>query len=146
MPPFTPLFIAGQRISSSAGTTFEVRNPYTKEIVSISASASSQDCKAAIEAAGRAFVRWEQTSLAQRRDIFLKAADIVATERYRAKIMKTIEEETATVDYWATYNWAGASNVLRAHAGLISELKGEAFPSNIPDGKVVTQRRAMGVM
>jgi acyl-CoA reductase-like NAD-dependent aldehyde dehydrogenase len=39
------LWINGQRREASDGKTFDVRNALTGEVVSVSASASSQDCK-----------------------------------------------------------------------------------------------------
>lgn len=103
-PPFTPLLINGQWRSSSTNETFDVLNPYSRAIVTTSASASSQDCKDAIEAASSAFSTWERTSLSERSAIFLKAADLLATDKYKEKVFAAAEE-TATIDYWSGFNW-----------------------------------------
>ncbi|KAF8156920.1 Aldehyde/histidinol dehydrogenase [Crassisporium funariophilum] len=147
MPPLTQLYIDGQFVPSSNGATFEVRNPYSGQVVGHSSSASSSDCKAAIEAAAKAFKTWESTSMNQRRDIFLKAADLVKTEKYVTKIMASVQEETSAAEYWGTFTWIGTSNFLRTQAGMLDQLKGETFPSgSIPGAQVVAQRRAMGVI
>jgi acyl-CoA reductase-like NAD-dependent aldehyde dehydrogenase len=147
MPPFTPLYIGGQKTSSSEGSTYEVRNPFSGQVVGVSASASSGDCKAAIESAAHAFKTWESTSPSERRDIFLRAADLIALDVYREKIKQAIQEETACVDYWCNYNWAGAANYLRVISGFVNELRGGTFPSGtVPGARVETHRRAMGVM
>lgn len=148
MAPFTPLYINGQSRPSSTGEIFEVRNPYTGEVVGITASASSQDCKDAIDAAGKAFLTWEHTPVATKRDIFLKAADIVFTDEFKAKIVTATTEETGATTAWGVNNdWGPVRNFLRHAAGSASELKGHSFPSGgIPGANVITQRRAMGVM
>lgn len=145
--PFTPLFINGQEVSTDAQAAFEIRNPFSGQVVGISASASSEDCKTAVESAANAFKTWEHTSASERRDVFLRAADIVATDVYREKVKKAMQEETAAVDYWCHYNWSGAANFLRVISGFVNELRGTAFPSGIvPGARVETHRRAIGVM
>jgi len=45
----TELYIDGKFVPSRTGETFEIRNPYSGEVIGLSASASSADCKAAID-------------------------------------------------------------------------------------------------
>ncbi|RDB25346.1 Salicylaldehyde dehydrogenase [Hypsizygus marmoreus] len=144
-PVFTPLFIDGELKSSSTSSTFQVVNPYTNEVVGLCSSASSEDCRDAIEAASSAFHSWEISSLAKRRDIFLKAADIVSSDRYRTKIIDAMTAETAATQSFGVYNWGPAATILRTTAGLVNELRGETFPS-ISGGHVMVQRRATGVI
>ncbi|TFK75486.1 aldehyde dehydrogenase [Pluteus cervinus] len=147
MVPFSPLLIDGKLVESSTKETFEVRNPYSGDVVGRSASASSTDCKTAIESAQQAFKSWEHFGLAQKRDIFLKAADIVSTEEWKAKIVEAISTETAATEWWSVFNWVMGANTLKSQAGLVNELRGDSFPSmNMPGGTVVTQRRAKGVI
>lgn len=144
---FTPLIIDGERLNSSDGATFEVRNPYSNEVIGSAASASSADCRAAIEAAARAFKTWEHTTPWARRDILLKAADIVGTERFKTLIVEATSEETAATRKWGFGNWATAAPFLRTHASLSVELTGKTFPSDrVPGGQVHVQKRAQGVM
>jgi len=99
MDPFIPLYIDGQWRPSSKNETFEVHNPQSNKVVGISASASSQDCKDAVEAAARAFTTWEHVSLPQRRDIFIKAADILR-DKYRDNVLAAVADEIAALS-WA---------------------------------------------
>lgn len=145
--PFTPLLVNGQFRPASSGKTFEVHNPYSGELVGTAASATSQDCQDAIEAAGKAFQTWEKTPLALRRDILLKAADILVTDKYRKKVQEAIRDETATIDpLLQALSIDISGSILKDTAGLISKLKGESFPSDMPGAYVIGQRRAMGVM
>ncbi|KAI0653167.1 aldehyde dehydrogenase [Cubamyces menziesii] len=144
--PFTPLFIDGEWRPSSTDANFEVRNPATSRVVGTAASASAEDCAAAVEAAAVAFQTWENSSLALRRDILLKASDILATEEYRAKIMTAVGEETSATAETAIFNHMAPLNELRNFAGATTRLKGESFMSWIPGGQVFAQRRALGVI
>ncbi|KAI0731376.1 aldehyde dehydrogenase [Earliella scabrosa] len=144
--PFSPLFIDGVWRPASTGATFDVVNPMSGKVVGRAASASAEDCAAAVEAAARAFPLWENTPASVRRDIFLKAADILATERYREKIARLLKEEVAATDDMVPFGHAGQVLHLRNYAGMISQLKGETFDSIVPGGQVYARRRALGVV
>ena len=144
--PFTPLFINGEWRAASNGVTFDIFNPATGKVVGASASASLEDCTAAIEAAARAFKTWEHSPLAARRDVFLRAADLLETEKYRGRVAERTKEELAVAADMFVFNYAMQPNHLRNYAGAIQLLKGETFPSVIHGGQVFAQRRALGVM
>lgn len=144
--PCTLLYIDGHYVPASDNETFQVRNPYSGLVVGTAASASSKDCTAAIEAAANAFKSWENSNLNDRRDIFLKAADIVATEKYRTRIVEAIQEETSGDTSWGIFNWRTAGNFLRSQVGMLNQLRGEVYQSGVvPGAHVLAQRRAMGV-
>lgn len=144
--PFTKLFIDGEWRSASTGSTFEVRNPASKVVVGTAASASAQDCQDAAEAAQRALAAWENTSHSDRRDMLLRASDIIVSKQYQGKIKEALEEETCAPDYMFVINMRGAMNNLRVAAGHQGALKGDVFPSVMPGAQVVAQRRAIGVV
>ncbi|KAJ7735095.1 Aldehyde/histidinol dehydrogenase [Mycena maculata] len=147
MAPFTPLFIDGQEVPASDSATFEVYNTSTSAIIGTSASASSADCTAAVEAAGRAFKTWEQTTPYARRDLFLKAADLVASDRWRDLVVQTTLEETACSKAWAIGGWIGVAPNLRTIASFSNDLTGKTFmSSSIPGMRCVMEQRAMGVI
>ncbi|CCM00836.1 uncharacterized protein FIBRA_02878 [Fibroporia radiculosa] len=143
--PFTPLYIDGQYRPASTAATFDVRNPYSNEIVSQASSASSEDCANAVEAAARAFPAWEQTPAAARRDYLLKVADLLVTDKYREKVMLAMQEETAANGIMQGFNVYVATIMIQEVATMICDLKGETFPSGTPGGQVIVQRRAQGV-
>ncbi|KAL0958043.1 hypothetical protein HGRIS_000219 [Hohenbuehelia grisea] len=144
---FTPLIIAGQHRPASTQETFDIRNPYTRKVVGTSASASSQDCNDAITAAADAYKIWENSPLSLRREIFLRAAELAGSEKYKQKVIETAQQETAASAGFSTGTWASGPNLLRTTASLVNELKGDSFPSgSVPGAQVVSQRRAMGVV
>jgi acyl-CoA reductase-like NAD-dependent aldehyde dehydrogenase len=147
MAPFTPLYIDGQFRPSSTNESFEVRHPLSKDVVGISASASSQDCKAAVEAAATAFLTWEHKPLTEKRDIFIKAADIASGETFTKRVADASAEETGAVSAWGTGDCISGIRLLRSAACVVNELRGEIFPSTTaPGAQVLVQPRAMGVM
>lgn len=147
MAPFTPLYIAGKKVPASDGSTFEVKNPFSNEVVGICASASSDDCLNAVLAAGEAFKTWEHSPINERRDIVLRAAQLAKSDKYKTKISDAVTEETAAVPSMALFNWAGAITALQDMVMLVNELHGLNFPSGkVKGASVVVERRAMGVM
>jgi acyl-CoA reductase-like NAD-dependent aldehyde dehydrogenase len=147
MPGLTQLYINGNYGPSSSGETFEVHNPFSGQVVGTAASASSADGKAAVDAAAKAFKTWEYSSPNDRRDIFLRAATLLESDKYRAKVAQCMAEEVAAPLYWSLFNIMGSANLLRTQAGMVERLKGEIFPSGtVPGAQVISQRRAMGVV
>ncbi|KAF7348558.1 Aldedh domain-containing protein [Mycena venus] len=147
MPPFTPLFINGREVPASDNGTFEVLNISTSTVVGTSASASSDDCTAAVEAAGLAFKSWEKTTPYARRDLFFKAADLVSSDRWRDLIVQVSVEETNCSRDWAIGGWAGAAPLMRTVASFANELTGKTFmSSSAPGARCTMEQRAMGVI
>ncbi|KAH9060183.1 aldehyde dehydrogenase [Lactarius vividus] len=144
--PFTPLLINGERRPASTGATFEVRNPHTGVLASISAAASSDDCRAAIEAAQRAFPAWEDTPSGTRRRILLRALATLESEEWQKKVAAPLRAEVAMPESQVLFNLRSAPPSLADFACLVNELRGETLPSIIPGGQVFIQRRALGVV
>lgn len=83
-----PLIINGKEETGTS--TFDVVSPYTGKTCWTAASATPEDAIRAVEAAQAAFESWSQTKPTVRRDILLRAADILESrlEEY-AQIMRT---------------------------------------------------------
>lgn len=145
-PNFVSLWINGRQCPASDGQTFEVRNPQSQRVVSVCASATSDDCKAAIFAAGEAFKTWEHTPITLRRGIFLKAAELLESAQYSNKVLSTVMAETAAERTWVNSNTRGAVNLLREMTTFAAQLKGETWPSVYPRATALMQRRPMGVI
>ncbi|KAJ7042781.1 Aldehyde/histidinol dehydrogenase [Mycena alexandri] len=147
MAPFTPLFIDGQQVPASDNGTFNVYNISTSTVVGISASASSADCTAAVEAAGRAFKTWEKTTPYARRDIFLKAADLASSAGWRDLIIQATMEEMNSSLAWAAGQHMEAAPLIRTIASFANDLTGKTFmSSSVPGLQCVMEQRAMGVI
>jgi vanillin dehydrogenase len=71
------LLIAGEQQESSTGETYEDVNPYTGDSIATVAAAAPADATRAVDAAAAAFKAWSQASPADRRAVFLRAAQLV---------------------------------------------------------------------
>ena len=143
-PPFTPLYIDGAWRPASTGATFQVRNPASGEVVGTAAAASPKDCADAIRAAAEAFKTWEHTPLSMRRDILLKASEILAAKK--DQVVSAAREETATTEDWMWVNYEWPIDQMRDMAAATMLLRGHTGQSVIPGGQVFTHRRAIGVV
>lgn len=166
--PFTPMHIGGQDRRSSTGATFEVRNPATKELVSVVAAASAADwcvypyfsplftiytykgyalnSKEAVETAGKAFESWSQTTPGFRAAIFRKAAELIATPEFNQKIVKYNVEEVGLTAQWGAFIDATVSKMALVTAGEMPyKIKGEVLPSDLGNQAFVI-KKPMGVM
>lgn len=121
--PFTSLYINGAYRPASTNATFPVTNSYTGRTIGHSASASSSDCIEAIEAAHRAFPAWESAPLAFRRDVLLKAANVLESKEWKEKAMKALKEETSSAEGWGLHNIMPAPGALRNVAAMVNEVR-----------------------
>ena len=70
-----PLLIDGKEVTTE--TTFDVVSPVSGKVIWKASSVSKQDAIKAVEAAQAAFPAWSKTKPSVRRDILLKASDIL---------------------------------------------------------------------
>ena len=145
--PHTQLYIQGNYVDAQDGGVLEVRNPLSKELVGTASSASSGDCDIAIAAASSAFESWEGTPPSARRDVLLRAAELLGSEDWRDKILQSYQKETGAAPYWANWDWKLGVDYLRTSACKTQELQGSFYTStNVPGAQVITRKRGMGVV
>ena len=102
--------------------TFEVTNPATGKVVHKSHSATEDDAQAAVDAAAKALPAWRAMLPAARRDIFLKAADIM--ERRRDELAETHMQEVGVSRPWADFNISTAKGIILDVAGRLCTIEG----------------------
>ncbi|KZT41562.1 aldehyde dehydrogenase [Sistotremastrum suecicum HHB10207 ss-3] len=140
------LFIDGAWRNASNQEEYPVYSPASGDLVTLSASASADDCQEAIDAAARALPAWEATPPSARRKILLKATDLLDTESYRKRMVASACEETAATVTWASINASSAVNGLREASSLATRIRGETLQSEHPGVTFIVQRRAIGVI
>lgn len=126
-----PIWINGKEECLSS--TFDVINPTTNRLAWKSASASQADAKRAVEAAQAALPVWRKTKATYRRDIFLKASEIleVRGEEYA----KYIEIETGSLSSYAMgFNLRLSVQMLKDVAGRIVTITGN-LPECFEEGR-----------
>lgn len=120
-----PFFLNGKEIHTQR--TFEVRSPATGEVLHSCSSADSQDVTNAVESAAEAFKTWRTMTPSRRRDIFLKAAEIM--ESRREELAQNMIDETGATPAWAGFNLHVAIDLIKDVAGRISSIEGMLPPT-----------------
>ncbi|KAK4702673.1 hypothetical protein P7C70_g3549, partial [Phenoliferia sp. Uapishka_3] len=119
----------------------------TGETVSQWPIADLNMCMSAIEVCDAAQPVWEQVRPAEKRAIFLRAAELVQSPEYSRRIQEAMESETSAHLNWINVNIQGSVGLLREAAAQAGALKGEHVISESPTCQMfITQRRAAGVV
>ena len=141
--PAIPLLIDG--VERTTPSTFDVISPLTNTICWKASSASPGDALRAVEAAEAAFPAWSQTKPAARRDILLKAADLMESrlETYAAH-MRT--EMGAEAEVALGFIVPLAIRMLRDIAGRISAICGSVPVVEAEGQSAMVLKEPMGVI
>src|SRR3954447_23651183 len=138
------LLIGGRWTGATAGGTYDNPNPYSGETASIAAAAGRDDARAAVEAAHEAFQEWGRSAPAMRRQILLKAGDLL--EERAPEIAATVTEETGGTFGWGMFNCQLAAGMLREAGAQAYGLVGEVIPSDVPGKLAMGVRAPAGVV
>jgi acyl-CoA reductase-like NAD-dependent aldehyde dehydrogenase len=127
--PTAPLLINNKAHHTSS--TFPVHSPATGALLYNFGSASIADADAALEAAKKAYPSWRNMKPAQKRNIFLKAADLM--ESRRSEMERCSIQETGTSAGWAAADFHLGVEALRDVAGRITSIQG-TIPTPAAEG------------
>lgn len=137
-----PLQINGQEIRTK--TTFKVVNPGSGNVLWECSSASMFDALKAAEGAQLAFSAWSKMKAATRRDIFLRAADVVASRA--DELTEYVRLETGATEPWAAFNINGSIEQLRDVAGRVSNVVGQVPLYDKEDRSAMILKEPYGVV
>ncbi|MGQ2914875.1 NAD-dependent succinate-semialdehyde dehydrogenase [Microbacterium aurantiacum] len=105
----TGLFVGGQWRAASTGSTFDVHDPSTGEVIARVADASPEDGAAALDAAAGAQAAWAATAPRTRGEILRRAFELVTARADDFALLMTLEmgkplaESRAEVAYGAEF-------------------------------------------
>ena len=137
------LLINGEDRSASGDATFERHDPFTGEVATRASAATLDDAIKAVEAAQAAFPAWSKTGPSERREILLKAADILKSRS--DDFSRLMTEETGSTGPWGAFNVMFAAKILTEAASMTTQISGEIIPSDKPGNLAMAMRRAAGV-
>lgn len=137
-----PLQINGEEVKTS--TTYKVVNPITNEVAWGSCSASKTDAIKAADAAQAAFPAWSKTKSSKKREIFLKAADIMV--RRADELLSYIKAETGGDDDFIAFNVFASAEQLRDVGGRIASIAGHIPAYDREDRSAMTLKEPYGVV
>src|SRR3984957_1682160 len=119
-------------------------NPFTGAAISKVAAGKKTYKGRAVESATAAFSTWGSTPPGLRRNLFLKAAQVL--ESRQADIARLIAEETGGTFGWGMFNCMHTIGLLKEAAAQAYGLVGEVIPSDLPDTTAMAIRQPVGVV
>ena len=138
------LLIGGKTVSASSGKLAADISPWDGQIYARVAAGTPEDITRAADAAEAAFPSWSKMGAFERREIFLRAADVMAERREEA--IATLAGETGASRLFSQFNVALCIQVLREAAAAVTRPMGELLPSSIADTYSIAQRVPFGVV
>ena len=139
------MYIDGKWVDASSGQTFEDLNPYTGEAYAHVPAGTAEDARSAIDAAKAAFPEWAATPPAAKRQIFLKAADVM--ESRQDELVQAMMEEVGGTIGIAMFQMCFVPGLLRmAAAGAAYDVKGEIIPADHANSFFMAMRQPAGVV
>lgn len=138
------MYINGEWCDAQDGSVYEDDNPYTGEVFARVPAGKRADAKRAVEAATAAFPAWSISLPAERRALFLKAADILETKQQ--EIVQILGEETGCTFGFAMFQTTFTPGLLREAASQTHSATGEIIPGDVPGALNMAIRRPVGVV
>ena len=123
------LLIGGDSVPASSGKFADDISPWDGEIYARVAAGTAADITRAADAAEAAFPSWSKVGAFERREIFLRAADVMAKRREEA--IAALAKETGASRVFSEFNLAFCIQVLREAAAAITRPAGELLPTSI---------------
>ena len=137
-------YINGRPWQSDGQPVYEVKNPFTGELIGRTHLATESDIEAALASAEEARKPWGKTLASEREAILLKAADII--ERRRMEIAKVLIDEGGNVFGKAMFECDYMISTFRIAAGQARDMRGETMPADAPNRLSMTIRQPLGVV
>ncbi|KAI8310626.1 Vanillin dehydrogenase [Colletotrichum sp. SAR11_59] len=137
-----PFLIDGEKVYPEK--TFEVVSPATGKAVHKCGSATEKDAIAAVDSAAKAFKSWRKTTPNERRDIFLKAADIM--DGRKEELSKIMCDETGAAKGWSDFILGLGIGCFRDVAGRLVTVEGTVPATRDPDVSAMVLKEPYGVV
>ena len=139
------LLIGGNSVPASSSKLADDVSPWDGKTYARVAAGTPEDITTAADAAQTAFPSWSRMGAFERREIFLKAADVMV-KRGEEAIM-ALAGETGASRLFSEFNLAFCIQVLReAAAAAITRPMGELLPTSMPGAYSMAQRIPFGVI
>jgi acyl-CoA reductase-like NAD-dependent aldehyde dehydrogenase len=137
-------FIDGQWIDGHSNDTVENLNPYTNEVINTYKGASVEDVDAAFAAARKASEAWSKGHPLERRDLLMRAANILLQRR--DELTEWIIKEVGGTYGKAEVEINQTYNMLIEASGYPTRVNGLTIPSYTQGKETYVIRKALGVV
>ncbi|KAJ4016513.1 hypothetical protein NW752_003639 [Fusarium irregulare] len=122
----------------------DVVSPRSGEVVHRYSSADVKDANAAVDAAAEAFKSWRKTRPSERRDLLLKAAEIM--ERRQDELREYAMSECGSDAAWANFDINTGISHIKEVAGRVGTLEGAIPTVSDPNTTALVLREPYGVV
>jgi lactaldehyde dehydrogenase/glycolaldehyde dehydrogenase len=137
------MYIDGQFIENKSGQWIDVLNPSTEEVISRMPDGTSEDAKAAIEAAEKAQGAWERLPAVQRGGYLTKIA--AGIRRHEKELTDIIVREGGKTQGLANVEVLFTADYLDYMAGWARRYEGEIIQSDRANESIFLFKKAIGV-
>lgn len=142
--PTTLQYIGGQWREGRSEKTLTVTNPYDDTVLTTIRQASVEDLDEAYRTAEAAQVEWAAQPPAARRQVIMRAAQIM--EERREEIVGWLVKESGSTVIKANAEFALAAGVTLEASSFPTRVHGRMVDSNIPGKEIRVYRRPLGVI
>ncbi|MBZ0296577.1 MAG: NAD-dependent succinate-semialdehyde dehydrogenase [Anaerolineae bacterium] len=136
--------INGEWVDASNGSTWDLINPATEEVLMPIPYGNAADAEAAIDAAARAFPDWAARTPYQRADILMAAADWVNARLDDLAVITT--EECGKPLGQSRAEWQTAANLFIWYAEECKRNYGRIIPARKPGRRIMVIHQPIGVV
>src|ERR1700733_5649759 len=144
MPSFglQRLYIGGEYVDATSGTTFDTFDPATGEKLATVQQASAADIDRAVQSAQQGQREWAALTAMQRSRILRRAVDILRKRNDELAALETRDTGKPIAETRAVDIVTGA-DVIEYYAGLATAIEGQQIPLR-PSSFVSTRREPLG--
>ena len=123
---------------------FERRDPLTGEVASTAEAMQAADIPAIAAKAAAVFPAWATQGPNARRDVMMKAADMLLSKK--DDFVAAMMSETGSTAGWAMFNLGLAARMVREAAAITTQIAGEVIPSDKPGCIALALKEPVGVI
>jgi len=136
-------YVGGQWVDASDGSTIEVDNPATGEILGTVPVLSQAELKDVIKQADAGFKVWRKKTAQQRADLLLRWNDLILEHREDIASLLTLEQGKPLIESLGEVDYA--ASFIRWFAEEARRVYGETIPGAKPGQHIVVIKQAVGV-
>ncbi|QCP54019.1 NAD-dependent succinate-semialdehyde dehydrogenase [Trinickia violacea] len=139
----TQAFIAGEWQGAADGSTFEVRNPATGNLLGTVPNMGATETRHAIDAANRAWSAWRKQTAKQRSAVLRKWHDLMLDNADDLALILTTEQGKPLAEAKGEIQYA--ASFLEWFAEEAKRVYGDTIPSPSADKRIVVVKEPVGV-
>jgi succinate-semialdehyde dehydrogenase/glutarate-semialdehyde dehydrogenase len=139
----TQLWIDGQWRAAASGERFEVVDPATEQLVTTVASASVEDCLAALDAAERGLKRWAARTPRERAEVLRRAWELMMQHHEQLARIITIENGKSLGDARGEVTYA--AEFFRWNAEEAVRINGQLSRAPASGARILVNHKPAGI-